>query len=143
MGDVIQSGRNGNGLIARIEFLCEMGRVGNFSAAALLVALNLLYRHLNGTTGRCDPAIATLAEETGLQERSVKRAIAELQESGWWIVGRNEGTAGRGGRPNTYRPNLERGDQTGKKGVTNESPKPVKNQEEDSHTCDRSATAPV
>jgi hypothetical protein len=101
--------RDSNALFERLEFYAAMGRAGNFSAAALLVAFNLLYRHLNGRTGRCDPARATLAGETGLDERSIRRAIRELEESGWWIVGRNEGTAGRGGRTNTYRPNLERG----------------------------------
>jgi hypothetical protein len=145
--------RNANGLMVRLDFFAEIGRVGNFSRAALLVAFNLLYRHMNGTTGRCDPAIATLAEETGLQERSVKRAIRELEQSGWWhVVGRSG--AGRG-HTNSYRPNFEKGDrndifsgaekvtdtspfkpgkgdQSGQKKVTNESPEPGRNQEEDS-----------
>jgi hypothetical protein len=150
MGDVIQSRRNGNALMVRLDFFAEMGRVGNFSGAALLVAFNLLYRHMNGTTGRCDPAIATLAEETGLQERSVQRAIRELEQSGWWHVAGRSG-AGRG-HTNSYRPNFEKGDrnvtfsgaekvtdtspfkpekgdQSGQEKVTNWSPEPGKNQE--------------
>jgi hypothetical protein len=150
--------RNGT-LMARLDFFAEMGRAGNFTRAALLVAFNLLYRHMNGTTGRCDPAIGRLAEETGLNQRSVKRAIRELEESSWWSVGRNQGTPGPGGRPNAYRPNLERGDTNvtpstakgvtresplqaergdshGQKGVTRESPEPGKKQEEDSLLVD-------
>ena len=37
--------------------------------------------------------IETLAAETGLEPRSVKRAIRELERSGWWHI--NNGT-GRG-----------------------------------------------
>jgi Helix-turn-helix domain len=99
----------GNGLLARIEFFEAMLDARIFSTAALHVAHKLLYRHMNGTTGRCDPSRSTLAEETGLSRATVQRAIAELEENGWWIIGRNEGTAGRGGRTNTYRRNLERG----------------------------------
>ena len=100
---------DGNALINRLEFYAAMGRAGNFNGAALRVAFVLLYRHMNGNTGRCDPAIATLAEETGLSRRGVIYAIDELEESGWWTVERNAGTAGRGGRPNAYQPNLEGG----------------------------------
>lgn len=148
-------GSPGIALIARLDFYEAMMDAGNFTRAALHVAYKLLYRHMNGTTGRCDPARATLVEETGLSEESVKRAIRELEESGWWIVGRNEGTAGPGGRTNTYRPNFERGvmrdppsdpkegstlpplrDARGvaqpPKGGSHMTPKPGKNQEEDS-----------
>src|ERR1700738_4672448 len=103
-------GDRGNALMARLDFFAAMGRAGNFSGAALLVAFNLLYRHMNGTTGRCDPPIARLAEETGLQERSVKRAIRELEQSGWWHVVGHSG-AGRG-HTNSYRPNFEKGDRS-------------------------------
>jgi hypothetical protein len=151
----MNTGCNGNGLIARLDFYAEMIRSRRFSSGARDVAYVLLYRHMNGTTGRCDPARATLAEETGLDERCIRRALAELEKSGWWTVGRNEGTAGRGGRPNIYRPNLERGDKFAppsapkggtdqpplrlergdnlvRKGGTISPPKPRKNQEEDS-----------
>jgi hypothetical protein len=151
----LKADRNGSALIRRLEFFAEMGRAGDFSAAALLVAFNLLYRHMNGTTGRCDPARATLAEETALSEASVKRAIRELEQSGWWhIVGRSRG-AGRG-HTNSYRPNYEKGvspdpfsdDQNGSdptlfktgkwvrsdpENGSDPTPEPIKNQEEDSH----------
>jgi hypothetical protein len=88
-----------------LDFYGAMVRDGGFSRDALRVTWILIYQHMNGATGRCDPAIATLAEELGLDDANVRRAIRELETSGWWIVGRNEGMAGRGGRTNTYRPN--------------------------------------
>lgn len=148
---------DGNALINRLEFYAAMGRAGNFNGAALRVAFVLLYRHMNGNTGRCDPAIATLAEETGLSRRGVIYAIDELEQSGWWTVERNAGTAGRGGRPNAYQPNLEggakhctpsdgkevqstaplnpeRGAKVGTKEVQHFAPKPRKNlQQQDAH----------
>jgi hypothetical protein len=156
----------GNGLLRRQDFLTAMWSANIFSRAALGVAHFLLCRHMNGTTGRCDPAISRLAKETGMSEGAVKRAIRELNESGWWIIGRNEGTEGRGGRTNTYRPNFERGLnfappsngqgdsnptpldgerglKSAPKGDSNPTPKQGRNQEEDSHTVDRSATDPV
>jgi hypothetical protein len=148
--------RDGNALDARMKFYQEMGRTGDFSPSALRVAFNLLFTHMNGRTGRCDPAIARLAEETGLTPRSVKRAIRELEKSGWWIIGHRKGAIRFGGRSNTYAPNFAKGDgkpvttltevatdpspaggdsnsqggdSTGTKVVTDESPKPGTNQE--------------
>jgi len=42
----------------------------------------MLADHLNDSTGRCDPSIALLAEETGLAPRSVNRSIRRLEEMG-------------------------------------------------------------
>jgi hypothetical protein len=97
---------NGSALPRRFDFYAAMVTARIFTGAAKDVAYFLLFRHMNGTTGRCDPAITRLAEETGLNERSVRRAICELEESGWWYVGHGEGTVGNGGRTNTYRPNF-------------------------------------
>lgn len=44
------------------------------------VVLVNLADHMNGKTGRCFPAHATIAEECGLSETSVKRALDRLQE---------------------------------------------------------------
>jgi hypothetical protein len=93
-------------LTARMDFYTKMARARIFSGSALKVAHALLYLHLNGRTGRCDPSIAALVEETGLTMRSVKRAISELRESGWWRVSR-EGAPARGGRTNAYAPRFE------------------------------------
>jgi hypothetical protein len=100
--------RNGSGLIARLDFFETMSDAGIFSGTALRVAFRLLYRHMNGVTGRCDPAVETLATELGLDRRNVQRAIRELEASGWWqVVGRGRG-AGRG-HTSSYRPILEKG----------------------------------
>jgi AraC-like DNA-binding protein len=46
--------------------------------AARLVAARLVEHH-NMETGRCDPSVGRLARDLGLSERSVRRAIVELQ----------------------------------------------------------------
>jgi hypothetical protein len=89
-----------------MEFFAEMLKATPLSRSALKVAFALLYRHLNGHSGRCDPSIPTLANETGLTIRSVNSAIDELRRSGWWRISR-EGSPGRGGRTNAYAPKLE------------------------------------
>jgi hypothetical protein len=138
-------------LIGRMDFYHAMVRSNTFTRSALAVAFVLLYRCQNGRTGRCNPSIARLAEETGLAERSVKRALGELRESRWWRI-RRGGEKGPGDT-NNYAPQLEKGDmgvthsdpervtwaspirglekgdKVGTKRVTPVSPKPVKNQE--------------
>jgi hypothetical protein len=133
----------------RMEFYAAMVEAGRFSGGALKVAFILLYRHLNGRTGRCDPAIETLAEKTRLTKRGVQNAIAELTQSGWWQVVRGGGR----GRTNAYAPQLDaakgeanfavfspetvnraspirrqKGEKDGGKRVKRTSPEPVKNQ---------------
>src|SRR5882724_7643092 len=135
----------------RLDFYAAMVRSNTFSRSALAVAFILLYRFMNSRTGRCNPCIATLAEETGLAERCVKRAVAELRKSKWWLT-RREGE-GRGDT-NNYVPQLEmalfdkgdtgvthpgtervspaspirreKGDKVGTKRVTPASPEPVR-----------------
>jgi hypothetical protein len=98
---------DGNDLIARLDFYTDMIRSRKFSPAARDVAIVLLYLHMNRTTGRCYPSIATLMEETGLDRRSVQRAIVELERSGWWQVDGAGRGAGRG-HANSYRPIFNR-----------------------------------
>jgi hypothetical protein len=93
---------DGNGLIARLEFYAAMVRANRFTGSALAVAFMLLYRHLNGATGRCDPTVEVLVEETGLSRRGVQLAIRDLEQSGWWRIIGSSG-AGRG-HSNSYRP---------------------------------------
>ena len=99
--------RDKNGLIARLDFYAAMMSDGGFSRAALKIAYFLLYRHMNGTTRPCDPAIATLVEETGVSRRGVISAIHELEQSGWWQVIGGRSGAGRG-NANSYQPNFEK-----------------------------------
>ena len=138
-------------LTERMDFYTAMVKSNTFTRSALAVAFILLYRRMNGRTGRCNPSIARLAEETGLAERSVKRAVAELRKSKWWLT-RREGE-GRGDT-NNYVPQLEsvsfgkgdagvthsdpervssaspirreKGDKVGTKRVTPASPEPVR-----------------
>jgi hypothetical protein len=125
-------------LMGRLDFYAAMVRSNAFTRSALTVAFILLYRCQNGRTGRCNPSIAVLAQETGLPERSVTRALRELRESKWWLI-RRGGEKGRGDT-NNYAPQLERvspvtpirlekGDKVGTKRVSPMTPKPVKNQE--------------
>jgi len=134
-----------------MEFYAEMVKAKAFTRSALAVAFCLLYRHLNGQTGRCDPAIETLAKETRLTTRGIQKAVAELEKSGWWHVVRGGGR----GRTSAYAPRLDsvpaksepqftysspqrvnygspfrrqKGEQHGAKRVNHSSPEPVKNQ---------------
>lgn len=64
---------------------------------ARLVALTLSL-HMNERGGSCFPSVATLASETGLNEKSVRRHVHALADGGWLVL-----TAGGGrGRSNTY-----------------------------------------
>jgi hypothetical protein len=92
-------------LTERMDFYTAMVKSNTFTRSALAIAFILLYRRMNGRTGRCNPSIARLAEETGLAERSVKRAVRELRKSKWWLI-RREGDKGRGDT-NNYVPQLE------------------------------------
>jgi hypothetical protein len=68
-------------LMGRLDFYAAMVRSNAFTRSALAVAFILLYRRMNGRTGRCDPSIATLAEETGFPERSVREPLSELRKA--------------------------------------------------------------
>lgn len=65
------------------------------SATRKWVLVALADRH-NGDTGRCDPRIRRLAADTELSERSVQRALAELEERGF--IERHERYRDDGGR---------------------------------------------
>ena len=91
-------------LTKRLDFYAAMLKANAFTPSALAVAFVLLYRHLNGRTGRCDPSAATLAYGTGLTVRGVEKAIAELRQSGWWEIKQGGGR----GCTNRYAPHLER-----------------------------------
>jgi hypothetical protein len=61
------------------------------SPSARLIAARVAL-HLNVETGRCDPAMGTLAEEVGMHRASAFRAVAALAAQGWIEVA---GTKGR------------------------------------------------
>jgi hypothetical protein len=109
---------HGVDLIQRMEFFAKMLRSNIFTRSALAVAFCLLYRHLNGVTGRCDPSEAKLAQETGFTIRGIKKAIAELSKSGWWRIGQGRGR----GHTNSYWPQLEAAGNSECKNVNASSP---------------------
>lgn len=51
----------------------------------------MLADHLNDSTGRCDPSVALIVEETGLSKRTVVSAILALEKKGFLIVTRHQG----------------------------------------------------
>lgn len=51
----------------------------------------MLADHLNDATGRCDPSGALLMQETGLDDRTITRAIQRLEEEGHITVTRKPG----------------------------------------------------
>ena len=62
-----------------------------------------IIEHFNLTSGRCDPSVAGMARQEGLSERSVRRALAELEAAGL-IVRAVHGS----GRRNAYRLHWDR-----------------------------------
>jgi hypothetical protein len=91
-------------LIERMDFYYTMVESGSFTRSALSIGFVLLFRHMNGHTGPCDPSTATLADETSLTVRGVEKAIAELRASGWWEIKQGRGR----GCTNSYAPDLKR-----------------------------------
>jgi len=57
-----------------------------------------LIEHHNLNSGRCDPSVAGMARQEGLSERSVRRALAQLEAAG--LIGRHVHGSGR---RNAYR----------------------------------------
>jgi hypothetical protein len=49
--------------------------------------------HVNIDTGQCNPSYKTLAEETGISERSIYRLVELLERIGWLVVERTTGRA--------------------------------------------------
>jgi Helix-turn-helix domain len=60
--------------------------VSKEQAASVIAVLIWLIKHANPTNGRCDPSVAKLAFETGLGERSVRRAIKVAEDVGYLAV---------------------------------------------------------
>jgi hypothetical protein len=60
--------------------------------AALRIAIRLV-DHFNGTTGRCNPSIETLANGANLSRRGADKGLHDLRELGWIA---SQGGGGRG-----------------------------------------------
>ncbi len=79
-------------------------RTGNGTRKAVLVALANCHNH---HTGKCFPKVSTLAGETELHDRTVRRALNELQELGFILkfeVRRADGSQG----PSRYMLRMDR-----------------------------------
>jgi hypothetical protein len=60
--------------------------VSKEQSASVMAVLIWLIKHANPTTGRCDPGINKLAFETGLGEKTVRRAIKIAEDIGYLNV---------------------------------------------------------
>ena len=73
----------------------EAARRTEIPSPAKFVLRSLAWFH-NGQTGRCDPSIATIANDCGISERTVYRQISLLEHCGFIKV------INRGSRSNSY-----------------------------------------
>lgn len=80
------------------------------SLPARLVLLALANRH-NQETGRCDPSISTLCEDTQLSDRAVQKALRELEKLKLVTTVERKQRTGRGKRNLTNRYRLKGGEQ--------------------------------
>lgn len=80
------------------RIIATQSRPGLSACERLVIAI--IGQHENLKTGQCNPGIETIANESGLHERAVYRAIAGAERKGAVVVTR----AGNGGRnrPNGY-----------------------------------------
>ena len=60
--------------------------VSSEQAASVQSVMLWLIKHTNPNNGRCDPSIRKLAFETGLSEKTVKRAIKIAEDIGYLII---------------------------------------------------------
>jgi len=74
----------------RDRWMCTLAAASDLSTMAIRLALRLCVS-FNCKTGQCDPGYRTLAEDMAVSERSVFRAIAELEAGGWIAVDRTGG----------------------------------------------------
>ncbi len=124
----------------KYQFYDAMIRAGGLSALQMRVAWRLIDR-TNRETGDAWPSYELLADELGVNERSVKRAIKGLIEAPWFEASHGGGR----GNSNHYRPcwqrvtdespfrsservtgEVRKGDQRRQKRVTGSSPEPLK-----------------
>jgi hypothetical protein len=74
----------------RDRWMCALAAASDLSTMAIRLTLRLCVS-FNCKTGRCDPGYRTLAKDMAVSERSVFRAIAELEAGGWIAVDRTGG----------------------------------------------------
>lgn len=87
----------------RDRWMRALAAASDLSAMALRLTLRLCVS-FNCKTGRCDPGYPKLAEDMGISERTVFRAIAELEAGGWVSVDRTVGDNTRNAQINLLIP---------------------------------------
>jgi hypothetical protein len=80
------------GIPARDQFVNAILADRKLGGMAVRVGVRL-GMYLNCTHGQCDPGYPTIANALGVSERSVIRAVAELEARGWIEVDRADGCA--------------------------------------------------
>jgi len=83
---------------ARLQAADELRRNGKLSATARLVGLEI-FSCINRVNGQAYPSEQTIASRLGIADKTVKRAIAQLQTAGYIKVTRR-------GRNNVYSPSF-------------------------------------
>jgi hypothetical protein len=86
----MSTGQPVSGHKGRDRWMCALAAASDLSTMAIRLALRLCVS-FNCKTGQCDPGYRTLAEDMAVSERSVFRAIAELEAGGWIAVDRTGG----------------------------------------------------
>ena len=94
-------------LMTRMEFLSRIVRDARVTRGDVAVAFVLLYRHYNADTGRCDPALSTIADGAALERRHAVNSVRHLEELGYFRVDVRGGTIGKFGPTNAYLPVFE------------------------------------
>jgi Helix-turn-helix domain len=84
------SGQPISGHKGRDRWMCALAAASDLSTMAIRLTLRLCVS-FNCKTGQCDPGYRTLAGDMAVSERSVFRAIAELEAGGWITVDRTGG----------------------------------------------------
>ena len=66
-----------------------MLQINKECGAAAYITLMTIYSHRNSQTGLCFPSLSTIAEETGVNVRTIKRHLTSLKENGFldWTSG--------------------------------------------------------
>lgn len=98
--------------VSRLAWLRGIAADSATTEAPLRVAIALAYRH-NARTGQLNPAVSTLAGDTGMAERSVRRALSWLESAGHIVIDKSFG--GINTATNQYR-------LVAREGLTGESP---------------------
>lgn len=68
---------------ARWAWKRAVRRDARLSKTAKLLAVTLVDDFANNDSGRCNPTVSTLCEATGDPERTVQKALTDLQACGW------------------------------------------------------------